>query len=231
MTIEMLFPEVCNLFGDLSNIDYLQKCLPDAEVIRTPLTAEPCFVSQPVNLVYMGPMTERAQEKVIIKLMPHKEEIKRKIENGTVFLFTGNALEVLGTHILREDHSRVEALGIFDCYAKQKLMRRHNSTFKGTFDGMTILGFKTQFTMSYPQTKEQGFIRVEKGVGMHRFYPTEGLRQNHFYGTYLVGPLLIMNPQFTKRLLADMGAPADTPLAFAQEVQAAFDKRMQDFSH
>ena len=27
MKIEMLYPEVCNLFGDISNIKYLKKCL------------------------------------------------------------------------------------------------------------------------------------------------------------------------------------------------------------
>ena len=35
MKIEMLYPEVCNLFGDISNIKYLKKCLPDAEIIKT----------------------------------------------------------------------------------------------------------------------------------------------------------------------------------------------------
>ena len=28
MRIEILFPEVCNLFGDMSNMRYLKKCLP-----------------------------------------------------------------------------------------------------------------------------------------------------------------------------------------------------------
>ncbi len=29
MKIEMLYPEVCNLFGDVSNIKYLKKCVPE----------------------------------------------------------------------------------------------------------------------------------------------------------------------------------------------------------
>ena len=35
MKIEILFPERCNLFGDMSNMKYLQQCLPEAEFIRT----------------------------------------------------------------------------------------------------------------------------------------------------------------------------------------------------
>ena len=38
MIIEILYPEHANLFGDMSNMRYLQACLPDAEFIRTPMT-------------------------------------------------------------------------------------------------------------------------------------------------------------------------------------------------
>ena len=35
MKIEILFPEFCNLFGDISNMKYLRKCLPNEEYIET----------------------------------------------------------------------------------------------------------------------------------------------------------------------------------------------------
>ena len=50
MKIEMLYPEVCNLFGDISNIKYLKKCLPDAEIIKTEINSEPAFVTQDVDI-------------------------------------------------------------------------------------------------------------------------------------------------------------------------------------
>mgnify|MGYP000777783609 CR=1 FL=1 len=28
MTIEFLYPELCNLYGDRGNMDYLRRCLP-----------------------------------------------------------------------------------------------------------------------------------------------------------------------------------------------------------
>ena len=61
-TIEILFPEFCNLFGDLSNMKYLRKCLPESNFIETAINEKPAFVSQDVNFIYMGPMTEKAQE-------------------------------------------------------------------------------------------------------------------------------------------------------------------------
>ena len=52
MKIEMLYPEVCNLFGDISNIKYLKKCLPDAEIIKTEINSEPAFVTQDIDMIY-----------------------------------------------------------------------------------------------------------------------------------------------------------------------------------
>ena len=110
MKIEILFPEICNLFGDISNIKYLKKCIPEEEYIETALNDEPAFVSQDVNFIYLGPMTERTQEKVIKKLLPYKERIEELISKDVVFLFTGNALEILGKYIENEDSSRIEGL-------------------------------------------------------------------------------------------------------------------------
>ena len=34
MRAEILFPEVCNLYGDLQNIYYLKRCCPELEIVR-----------------------------------------------------------------------------------------------------------------------------------------------------------------------------------------------------
>ena len=110
MKIEILFPEFCNLFGDISNMKYLKKCLPDEEYIETSVDSEPAFVTQDVNFIYLGAMTERTQEKVIQKLLPYTKRIKELIEKNVVFLFTGNAVEILGKYIENEDGSKIEGL-------------------------------------------------------------------------------------------------------------------------
>ena len=35
MRAEILFPEVCNLYGDLQNIYYLKRCCPALEIVET----------------------------------------------------------------------------------------------------------------------------------------------------------------------------------------------------
>lgn len=226
MKIEILFPEFCNLYGDLMNMDYLKKCLPNAEFIETALADEPLFFTQDISMVYLGPATERTQEKIIKKFMLYKDRIKQLIENGTVFLFTGNSLEIMGKYIENEDGTRIDALGIFDTYAKRDLMHRHNSVYMGEFEDTKILGFKTQFTFSYPQNDSFAFIKNIKGVGMNPKCGFEGIHYKNFYGTYLVDPILIMNPQFTKKILDILG---DGTLAFETEVNIAYEKRLKDY--
>ena len=95
MKVEILFPEFCNLFGDMYNMKYLKMCIPDVEFVETALDQEPEFVKDDVNLIYLGPMTENTQEKVI-KSLPYKSRIEELIEKNVIFLFTGNAVEIMG---------------------------------------------------------------------------------------------------------------------------------------
>ena len=75
MTIEILFQEVCGLYGDSQNPVYLQATLPDAEFIFTKLTDEPYFKDNTPDLIYIGCMSESTQRRVISKLLPYKSRI------------------------------------------------------------------------------------------------------------------------------------------------------------
>ncbi len=59
MKIEVLFPEICNLYGDLQNIMYLKQCIENVEIINTSLNQEPYFVKEDVSLIYLGSKISR----------------------------------------------------------------------------------------------------------------------------------------------------------------------------
>lgn len=227
MKIEILFPEYANLFGDMGNILYLKACLPEAEFIETAMNDAPRFLDESVDLIYMGPMSEPAQEKVITRLMPCRERIRELIEGGTCFLFTGNAVETLYKEI--EDGDRkIPALGLFDFTARRNFAHRHNSNFLGEFEGMALLGCKSQFTMAYGDNSQMYFAKAQRGIGINRDTPLEGIRKNNFIGTYLVGPLLVMNPPFTRYLLGLLGS--DAPLAYSGAMEQAYAQRLKEFN-
>lgn len=226
MKIEILFPEFCNLYGDMFNMKYLKKCLPNAEFIETALEEEPAFVKENVNLIYLGPMTEKTQEKVISKLLPYKEKILELIENNVVFLFTGNAIEVLGKYIENEDGTRIDGVGIFDVYAKRDMFHRHNSFLIGKYEDIEVIGFKSQFTMLYGDNSNMAFLEVEKGIGINKESKLEGIKKNNFIGTYLIGPLLILNPLFTKKILEMLGV--ENEVALKEDTMAAYEARIKE---
>lgn len=227
MKVEILFPEFCNLFGDISNMKYLKMCLPNAEYIETALDEELRFVKEDVNLIYMGPMTEKTQEKVIKKLRPYKERIKELIEKDVVFLFTGNSIEVLGKYIENEDGSKIEGLGIFDVYAKRYMMNRHNSFAVGKYEDISVVGFKSQFTMLYGDNSKNYFLELEAGVGINKKTNLEGIKEHNFIGTYLIGPILIMNPLLTEKILKQMGVEKPE-IALKEDVMAAYEARLKE---
>ena len=228
MQIEVLYPEQCNLFGDSGNIRYLKKCLPDAEFINTSLNDTPFFVTGDPDMIYMGACTESNQEKIITRLMPYKDKLKEAIDNGKVMLFTGNAPEVFYKYIEKDDKSKVECLGIFDLYAKQRIYERFNTLVLGSFDGKEVVGFKTQFTQVYGDNSENYFVKVERGAGINKESKLEGVHVNNFFATSMVGPLLVMNPYFTEYLMGKLGV-TDPKCAFREQSVKAYKDRITDF--
>lgn len=226
-TVEILFPEFCNLYGDISNMKYLKKCIPEANFIETCFNDEPAFVSKEVNLIYMGPMTEKMQEKVIKKLKLYKEKIEELIEKNVVFLITGNAIEIFGKYIENEDGSKIEGLDIFNIYAKRNMLKRHNSIFVGKYEDIDIVGFKSQFTFSYGENEENYFAKVEKGIGLNPESNLEGIQKNNFIATYVIGPILILNPEFTKKILVKMGIEKPK-IALEEDVKKAYEQRLKE---
>lgn len=232
LRVEVLYPEVCNLFGNTYNIKYLEQSVKDIEIINTSLNDEPTFVKENVDLVYMAPMTEKTQELVIEKLKPYTEIIKKQIQENKVFLMIGNALEVFGKYIENEDRSKIEGLGITNLYAKRDMMNRYNSLFLGELEEketIKIVGFMSQFAKSYGDNSKNYLFKALRGPGLNdtKF---EGVRINNFMGTYVLGPILVFNPDFTKYLLKLLGVK-NPKLAFEKEAFDAYNIRLKEFEN
>ncbi|MGN0620525.1 MAG: hypothetical protein ACI4I9_01555 [Porcipelethomonas sp.] len=228
IVIEDLFPEVCSLFGDTGNMRYLVKSLPEAEYIRTPLNGRPAFADRDVNMIYMGPMTESSQLEVMKRLLPHKERIRELIENGTVFLMTGNAHEIFGKYIDDSETGRTECMGILDFTVRRNMMKRKSGLVLGTYEDIDVVGFHARFTEIFPEGETQTFLEVEKGEGMNKKCRTEGIVKNNFIGTYLLGPVLVLNPLLTKKIIKRISGKDLSP-AFEEEAMKAYRARLEDF--
>ncbi|MDD6677982.1 MAG: hypothetical protein PUF71_01170 [Firmicutes bacterium] len=229
MTVEILFSEVCSLYGDVQNPVYLQKCLPDAKFVFTSLTDEPYFVHDTPDLIYLGGMPEQIQRRVIGKLMPYRERIRQIVEADVPILATGNACEVFTRHIsYLTEGIETDGLGLVDLTVKTDLMNRFNSKVWGqTAQGITVLGYRSQFSFLYGDNSENYFLRCLRGEGINPESKLEGFRIHNLIGTQLLGPILPNNPQFCEYFLSLAGV--QTEAAFKEAAMTAFRQRLKEF--
>lgn len=228
LRIETLFPEIANLYGDHANIRYLKLCVPDAEYVEDALSEVPHFVTQKPDMIYMGPMTERQQELVIAKLRPYVDRIQELIDEGVVFLITGNAMEVFWDTIENEDGTKIEGLSLFHYTAKRKMYERYNCAVMGMLDDIRLVGFKNQFTQSYGDNSGEYLYRVTKGDGINRETKYEGVRRNNFMGTYTTGPLLLLNPDFALYIQKLLGVE-NPKLVYEEAARDAYEERVKQY--
>lgn len=228
MKIEVLYPEICCLFGDKANMRYFEMCLPEAEFIKTPVSEMPRFLTEDVDMVYFGSCSESNQERILSRLKGHEARINELIEKGVIFLMTGNTFEIMGKYIEKPDGEKIEGLGIFDFYAKRTIPKRYNSLFLGKFGEMEIVGYTSRFSHCYDIAEKDNFLDVTKGYGSTVDAKTEGIRRNNLFGTYLLGPFLIQNPMFTAFLMKKLGCE-EPELAFKDDIVKAYEVRLAQF--
>lgn len=228
MVIEVLFREVCGLYGDAQNSTYLEKTLPDATFIYTPITNEPYFVKNKPDMILIGSMSENTQRRVIEKLLPLKERILELIDDNVVILATGNAGEIFCKDIeYVTEKISTQALGIFDLTVETNLFDRYNGKVFGTYNDLTVVGFRSQFSQIHGDNAENYFVKCIRGDGINRQSKLEGMRKNNLICTEILGPILPTNPLFCEALLALAGV--NVQAAYKDAAMDAYTQRIKEF--
>lgn len=227
MKIEILYNDYL-IFGDGANVDYIVKCLPDAEIIHTSIHDTPYFAENEPDLIYMGAMSENNQERAIEALMPYKNRLIELIEKGTHILFTSTSCDVLGKYIIDGDR-KIECLGLFDFTVERKMLRRFNAMTLGNYNGIEMMGFKSQFGVATPSEGcNEFFFDVTRGSGLYKDFNKEGFKRNNLIATYIIGPFLVVNPLFTKQWLSEI-TKEEITLPFENVAMECYKNRLAEF--
>lgn len=229
MKAEILFYDYY-LFGDAANVNFIKKCLPESEFIFTGIHDKPYFADSEPDLIYMGAMSESNQVRAIEFLAPYKDRLNELIEKGVHFLFTSNACDILGNYII-DNGEKTQCLGLFDFYVERKMLKRFNGAVLGNYDGIDIVGFKSQFGLAYPGEsfdENEKLFDVTRGTGLNPDCKYEGLKRNNLIATYIIGPFLIINPLFTKRWLSEITGK-EVVLPFEKDAFTAYELRLGEF--
>ncbi len=227
MTIEILYPGYL-LYGDRGNVEFLEKTFPEAEFKYTNVKDEPWFVRHTPDFIYMGPMSEANLETVTEKLLPYRKRLAELIENGTYFLIISTALEIFGQYIELTDGTRLKTLDLLPFYTHRDMNDRHDCVVMGTFENLKIMGYDARFTEQYGNDS-MPFLQVERGFGFNRKSKLEGVHYKNFFGTNLMGPILIMNQPLIKYFRRQLAG--DETIPYENYMKEAYETRLDKFLH
>lgn len=187
MKIAYLYYDFLNLYGESGNIKIISNVLKQNkikhEILYLSLDDKLDFNSY--DLVYIASGTEDNQKIALKHLSKYKKDIKKYIDDNKFMLVTGNSLDLFGQTITSD--TEYKGLGIFDYTIKQDKRKMEEVYIGGNIIKKNILGF----------INNNSYISEIK----YPLFDNEGIKYNNFYATYILGPILVRNPEFLKYFL------------------------------
>ena len=196
MRIIHLFADLCNLYGDYGNVCALKRALENKgqNVEIEYQSIDDAIDISGADFVFIGSATERNQKVALEYLQGYKDNIKTALDNGTVILATGNSFEIFGQSVTDCDGVKHEGLSFFPyetIEGKERIVT--DSLCDTSLCGGDIIGFVNKASLTTGATSP--LFDVKQGSGNGKDNSQEGVHYGNFYGTHLIGPVLIRNPQ------------------------------------
>ena len=209
--IAHLYYDLMNLYGENGNIRYLSKKIEEQgiKVNVDYLSLGDDIDFDNYDMFYIGTGSEENQLLAIEDIVKYKDQIKNSINNNKFFIVTGNAIELFGNRIENLDGSFKECLAIYNFKARETNERIVGEQYYSTdlFDSK-IIGFQNRSREM--SNYGDNLFKVINGVGYNRNMNFEGIHDNNFYGTYLLGPILVRNPYLTDYFVKEVCKYLDT---------------------
>ncbi|MBE6161631.1 MAG: hypothetical protein E7158_05400 [Firmicutes bacterium] len=191
--IAHLYYDLMNLYGENGNIRALEKYLRAQKltVEINNLTIGDKIDFDKYDIFYIGSGNDEAFELTLKDIKNYKANIEKNI-NDKMFIITGNALNLFGKIYIKKKEI-IPCLDILDFESKEIRKRIVGEQFlRFKKNNCEIIGFENR-SSKLVNVKEKYLFHVIQGSGTY-----EGIIHKDFYGTYLLGPILVRNPYFTE---------------------------------
>lgn len=198
LTILHLYPDFMSLYGEYANVTVLRRRLEALGVEVTVRTA--CRADRPdfdgADMIYMGAGTERRQKLAMECLLPVRQELKGAADRGTLILFTGSAMEVLGASVTDAGGRLWQGLALADFTSVESETRTPEDVVAlPTLWDAPAVGFMNKCSVTHGIAAPL-FHSLPLGFGNDAEHGAEGYVSGNVFATHLIGPALVKNPDF-----------------------------------
>ena len=211
VNILYLYAEAMDLYGDKKNLDVLCQRITES---GNEYAVSTCEIWDELNpegfaLVYVGHGKARSLAAVSQHFVKYADTVKAHIENGQLWLSTGNSRALFGKEFTTVSSETLPGIGLFDYTGVET-----NKVFvadlwgKASFDeSIRCYGFANRTAwLNHPNGNQHPLFVSATGFGDGETADgTEGTLYKNFIGTWSMGPVLVRNPGLMKEVLRRLG--------------------------
>ena len=200
-----MYPDILNLHGDRGNVQAFAYA-----ARRMGLELEVAKVVNPgdgidfekADLMVFGPGELKTCRILADALRGRLEELEAWLEKGGHIFVTGTSGTVFGGKVERVNGNDFSGLGLLNVTAKERRMILGNDLHMELPGGMEVMGSQIQMA-EYTVDPAQVLGKVLYGHGS-RNAGDEGAKNGGLIWTNLLGPVMVKNPWWACRILAEI---------------------------
>ena len=125
-----------------------------------------------------------------------KDKLKDYLDNKGILLSTGNSVEIFGNYIIT--NKQINALGLIDYVSMHQERIVKDVKTNSEIADKTIIGF-------------------ENHIGKNLSTSEDIFNEGSFYGTYIIGPILVRNPELCSKLIHKLIDSKDSNFEYKEE--------------
>ncbi len=200
MKILHLYYELMNLYGEYGNVVVLNKHLLDQGVkcsIDKKSIGDDIDFKQ-YDFIYIGSGTEKNELLALADLKKRIKSFKQAIDNGSIIFLTGNAMELLGKKVNDED-----GLDIVNISTEFSNNRYTGDVILKNDTIVEVVGFINKCSIIKHDESIKLFDYVFKDSNLPSD-KVEGYHIDNIYGTHVIGPILVKNPNLMKHIVTKL---------------------------
>lgn len=198
ITIGYLYHDLLNLYGDSGNIKtllfHLKEQGIETNVKYMSINDKKEF--DDVDILYIGSGTDENLLIALDDIKKDKDKLKKYIDDKKFILSTGNSVELFGNYIV--SGKKIESLGLFDYVSMHQERIVKDIKVKTNIINEDIIGFENH--IGNILSNEDSIIKID-----------------NFYGTYIIGPILVRNPKFCSYLIKELILNKNKDFNFKEE--------------